>query len=202
MILFLAANPLSLGVLDLGRECAAIQREIAQSPGRDALRFEARWAIGIDDLIRQLTQLQPAVIHISGHGGGAAGLMLEDDRGRPQPLSGRALAMIVRAAARMVRLIVLDACYSTVQAEALRRDAACVVGMTGAIGDDAARVFSAQLYGALGCGRSVGNAVEHGVAALAAHQLPDEAMPRLVSRDGVDPDRVTLVDPPSPAGGT
>ena len=119
-----------------------IQRELKMAPHRDDFRFESRWAVGIDELMRHLTELDPVVIHVSGHGEGSAGLVLQDEQGQPQPVSGRALAMVVGTTARNARVIVLNACYSTEQAEALRAGVDCVVGMDGAIGEDAARAFA------------------------------------------------------------
>ena len=95
-------------------------------------------------------------------------------------MSARAMAMMVDAAARNVRVVVLNACDSTEQADVLRAKVDCVVGMDGAIGDDAARAFAIRCYGALGNRRSVGNAVAHGVAALAAKQLPEDDPSKLV----------------------
>lgn len=194
VILFLAANPRGSQPLRLAEECAEIQRELKMAPYRDDFRFESRWAVGIDELMRHLTELDPTVIHFSGHGGGSAGLMLQDEQGQPQPVSARALAMVFGATAQRARVVVLNACYSTEQAEALRATVDCVVGMAGAIGDDAARAFAIRFYGALGNRRSIGNAVEHGIAALAARQLPDEVLPRCLARSGVDAHQV-LLDP-------
>ena len=100
--------------------------------------------------------------------------------------------MMVDAAARHVRVLVLNSCYSSAQARMLGARIDCVVGMDGAIGDDAARAFAIRFYGALGNGRSIGNAVEHGVAALAAKQLPDEILPRCFTREGIDAHRLVL----------
>lgn len=194
VILFLAANPRGSNPLKLGEECAEIQRELKMTPNRDDFHFESRWAVSIDELMRHLTELDPTVIHFSGHGGGSVGLMFQDEQGQPQPVPGRALAMMVEAAARNVRVVVLNACYSTEQAEVLRVKIDCIVGMDGAIGDDAARAFAIRFYGALGNRRSIGNAVEHGIAALAAKQLPDEVLPRCLTRDGFDAHEV-LLDP-------
>ena len=47
---------------------------------------------------------------------------------------------------------------------------------------------------ALGNRRSIGNAVEQGIAALAAKQLPDEVLPHCLTRSGIDAHRV-LLDP-------
>ena len=94
--------------------------------------------------------------------------------------------MMVAATTHNVRVIVLNACYSTVQAEALSTEVDCVVGMDGAIGDEAARSFAIRFYGAIGNRRSIGNAVAQGIAALAAKQLPDEALPRCLTRPDVN----------------
>jgi hypothetical protein len=192
VILFLAANPRGSNLLKLSEECAEIERELRMSRHRDDFQLESRWAVSIDDLMRHLTELDPTVIHFSGHGSGESGLMLQDEHGEPQPVSGRALAMMIEAAARNLRVVVLNACYSSMQAEALSDKVDCIVGMEGRIGDEAARAFATRFYGALGNHRSIGNAVAHGIATLAAKQLPDEVLPRCLTRDGVDADDVIL----------
>ncbi len=70
VILFLATNPRGGERLELAEECAEIQREFKMTIGRDRFRFESRWAVSIDELMRHLTELDPTVIHFSGHGGG------------------------------------------------------------------------------------------------------------------------------------
>jgi hypothetical protein len=192
VILFLAANPDGTSPLKLGEECAEIQRELKMTPHRDDFHFESRWAVSIDELMRHLTELDPIVVHFSGHGDRCAGLLLQGEQGQPQPVSARALAMMVEAAARSVCVVVLNACYTTVQADALRAKVDCIVGMSGAIGDAAARAFAIRFYGALGNRRSIGNAVAQGIAALAAKQFPDEVLPRCVTRDGVNAEQVFL----------
>jgi hypothetical protein len=119
-------------------------------------------------------------------------VVLQDEHGHAQVVSARALAMMIAAAGRGVRLIVLNACYGARQATALLSAAGCVVCMDGAIGDDAARAFAVRFYGALGNGRSIGNAVAHGIAALAAKQLPDAVLPRCLTRTGTEPHELFL----------
>jgi len=192
VILFLAANPCASSLLKLGEECAEIQRELKMTLNRDDFHVESRWAVGIDEFMRHLTELDPTVIHFSGHGGSTSGLMLQDEQGQPQQVSARALAMMVDAAAHNVRVVVLNACYSAAQVDLLRTKVDCIVGMDGAIGDDAARAFAIRFYGALGNRRSIGNAVAHGIATLAAKQLADAALPRCLTRDGVDAHKLVL----------
>ena len=202
-ILYIAANPHTSNPLKLAEECAAIQRELKLAPRRDDFHFESRWAVSIDELMRHLNELNPSVIHFSGHVGGSAGIVLQDEQGQPQLVTARALSMMVEAAGHGVRVVLLNACYTEVQADALRAKVDCVVGMAGAIGDDAARSFAIRFYGALGNRRSIGNAVAQGVAALAAKQLPDELLPRCMTRDGIVADVVILSpdsEEPDPGG--
>ena len=101
---------------------------------------------------------------------------------------------MIKSAAASARVVVLNACYGEPQADAVRSVVDCVVGMAGAIEDDAARSFAVGFYRALGNHRSVGNAVEQAVATLAAKGMPDEVLPRCLTREGVDAYQV-LLDP-------
>ena len=74
-ILFVAANPVGTPPLKLAEECQRIQRELRLAPHRDDFRFESRWAMTIDDLMRSLMEIEPTVLHFSGHGDASAGVM-------------------------------------------------------------------------------------------------------------------------------
>jgi len=217
VILFLAANPSETTRLALDEECAAIERELRMTTGRDDFDFRSRWAVSVDEVMRALNELQPTIIHFSGHGGGSAGvyvydaqqaprsdqrdigvvssagIQLQDEQRQPQHVSARALTQMIASAAPSARLVVLNACFTNSVAEALRGVVDCVVGMRGAIGDSAARSFAVGFYRALGHRRSVGNAVEQAVATLAAKQLPDEHLPICYTRDGVSAAEVALL---------
>src|ERR1700759_80583 len=72
VILFLAANPRDTTHITLDREAHAIYSELRRSGGRDRFEFVTRWAVEPVDLLRELRELQPTVVHFSGHGVGAA----------------------------------------------------------------------------------------------------------------------------------
>jgi hypothetical protein len=212
VILFLAANPSKTTRLALGEECAAIEHELRMTTGRDDFDFRSKWMVSVDAMMRGLNELQPTVIHFSGHGSSAgvderhrrrsahrdigvvatAGIQLQDEQRRPQYVSARALTQMIGSAAPSARVVVLNTCFSDGAAQALRGVVDCVVGMRGAIGDAAARSFAVGFYRALGHRRSVGNAVAQAVATLAAKQLPDEQLPVCRTRDGVSADQVIL----------
>jgi hypothetical protein len=190
MILFLAANPADTRPRALDEECAAIERELRLTAARDDFEFRSKWAVTVDELMRHLLDLQPAIIHFSGHGN-ARGLLLEGDDGRSQLVAPAALSKMIKSTAASARVAVLNACYSDAQAEALRDVVGCAIGMTGLISEDAARSFSVGFYRALGYRCSVGNAYEQAVATLAAKGLTDAA-PRCLVRAGIDLDALKL----------
>jgi hypothetical protein len=69
VILFLAANPSGTDRLALDREARSIHAELKRSGYRDRFDFVTRWAAEPLDLLRELRELKPTVIHVSGHGG-------------------------------------------------------------------------------------------------------------------------------------
>ena len=215
VILFLAANPNGTTRLALDDECAAIERELRMTAGRDDFDFRSKWAVSIDEMMRHLNELQPAVIHFSGHGGSAgvylahepappppthrhvhavgdAGIYLQDEQRQQQHVTARALTQMIGSAAPSARVVALNACFSDTLADELLGVVDCVVGMRGAIHDDAARSFAVGFYRALGHRRSVGNAVAQAVATLAAKRLPDEHLPICRTREGVSADELIL----------
>jgi hypothetical protein len=197
VILFLAANPSRSSGLALDQECAAIERELRMTSHRGDFEFRSKWAVTVDDMMRHLEELQPTIIHFSGDtagdlGDAPSGIYLQGDHDAPQLVTARALTLMIGSAAASARVVVLNACFSEPQAEAVRSVVDCVVGMAGAIGNAAARSFAVGFYRALGNRRSVGNAVDQAVAVLAAKGMPDETLPRCVTRDGIDRYQVIL----------
>lgn len=192
-ILFLASNPAQTNSLRLAEECAAIQRELRLSAvGRNDFRFESRWAVSVDELTRHLLELEPSIVHFCGHAAESAGVVLQTEDGSAHFLRGAALSKIIRTTTANVKVVVLNACHTAEQAESLSREVDCVVGMAGAIGDEAARSFAVAFYRALGYRKSVGDAVEHGIATLEAKGFPEHLLPTCMARDGLDPAAVTL----------
>jgi hypothetical protein len=72
----------------------------------------------------------------------------------------------------------------------------CVVGMSGAIRDDAARSFAIGFYGGLGERESIAAAYKQGCAAISLAGLRDRDRPQLVVRAGVDASKLVLAGDP------
>jgi hypothetical protein len=199
VIVFFAADPSATSRFALDEECAAVERELRMTACRDAFEFRTRWAVDVDDIQRSLNELQPTIIHFSGHGAhnhpSEASVVVRGVDGRPHRLTGSALAGLIHTAACGTRLVVLNACDTAAMADPLCRVVDGVVGMAGAIEDPAARAFAVSLYRALGYMRSVGNAVAQGVAALTAFGYCDARMPVCVTRPGLAPGDLVLRRP-------
>src|SRR5512140_3012718 len=165
-VLFLAANPVQVQPLQLGEECRAIENKIRAAKFRDQIRFRSRWAARPADLLHALNEDTPKVLHFSGHGAGDQGLCFQSEDGSALSVSTDILAQIMRAAGASVTVVVLNACYSEVQAQALIAHVPCVIGMSDAIGDEAAIIYAESFYRALASGTSVASAHEQGIVAL------------------------------------
>ncbi len=184
-ILFLAANPSGTDPRALDREARSIRTELKRSGYRDRFEFETRWAAEPLDLLRELRDLKPAVVHFGGRGS-HDGLLFQTAEGRAQVVSPAAIAEAFGAAGGSVKVVVLSACYSQESADALLEYVDCVVGMGGSIHDDAARSFAIGFYGALGENESVDAAFRHGGAAINLTGLSDIERPQLKVRTGID----------------
>lgn len=193
-ILFLATNPKNSDELRLDEEVREIQNKIRAAEFRDGFELQSRWAVRPLDLLQALNEVQPDIVHFSGHGTPGAELVLEDESGNATPVTEAALAQLFKNVGDNVRLVVLNACHSEVQARAISQHVECTVGMQTEIGDEAAIVFASSFYGALAFGRSVAQAYEQGRTGLMLQGIPEENTPVLLARPGIDALRVEFVN--------
>lgn len=208
-ILVLAANPKNTNPLRLGEEVREIQAGLERSQYRDRFRIEQRWAVRPRDIQRALLDTRPQVVHFSGHGMGVEsssddpndarkaiaisaetgavqskttqpeGLLFEDVTGQPKLVSTSAIANLFSLFSDDVECVVLNACYSVTQADAIAQHIPYVVGMKKAIGDRAAIKFSLGFYDGLLANRPVAFAYQLGCNALELESIPEHLTPVL-----------------------
>lgn len=181
-ILILTANPKNTDKLRLEEEVREIQEGLQRSRSRDQFEIISKWAVRPDDLRRALLDHEPQIVHFSGHGVGSEGLVLENNVGQMKTVNGQSLARLFRLFQHKVECVLLNACYSEVQAEAIHQHIEHVIGMTQAIGDRAAIEFAVGFYDGLGAGRSYADAFEFGLAAIDLEGLSETATPQLKQR--------------------
>jgi CHAT domain-containing protein len=182
-ILFLAANPVDGEPLKLDEEVRAIDGALREAQYRDRFEIEQQWAVRADDLQRALLRWRPDIVHFSGHGAASSELVLADESGGGRVVPGNDLARLFSLLSDDIRCVVLNACYSDTQAKAIAESIDCVVGMTNAVGDDAAILFATGFYRGLGYGRDVRTAFELGTNLIGLQGVPDVDVPHLVARN-------------------
>lgn len=179
-ILILSANPVDAARLRLDQEVREIQEGLKLSAKRDQYKIISQWAVRTEDLRRALLEYEPHIVHFSGHGISDQGIVLVDDEGRSKVASGKALSRLFKLCP-FVECVLLNACYSEDQSEAIAQHVDCVIGMNKAIGDRAAIAFSTGFYDALGYGRAFPEAYEFGLSAIELESIPEASTPVLLT---------------------
>ncbi len=166
IILFLAANPKDTTRLRLDQELRDIAEGLQRAQKRDQFQLEQRLAVRPRDIQRAMLDIGPQIIHFSGHGTGEEGLVFEDEIGNTKLVDGEALAGLFELFADQIRCVVLNGCYSELQAKAIVNHIDYVIGINQAMDDRAAIEFAVGFYDAIGAGRSIEFAHKLGCAAI------------------------------------
>ncbi|MCP4697043.1 MAG: CHAT domain-containing protein [Gammaproteobacteria bacterium] len=182
-ILVLASNPMDRERLRLDEEVRQIDDSLLQrAEFRDRFKVEQQWAVSISDLQGHLLRFSPHIVHFSGHGSESSELLLEDSNGNGRAVPRDLLSELFLVLKDNVRCVVLNLCYSAPQADAIAEHIDCVVGMSQAIGDNAAIPFAKAFYQALGYGRSVAEAFALGKLQVDIEGLNDTDIPQLIAK--------------------
>ncbi|WP_017315665.1 CHAT domain-containing protein [Mastigocladopsis repens] len=181
-ILILSANPKDTNKLRLDEEVREIQAALKRANNREQFEIVTSWAIRVEDLRRALLDHQPTIVHFSGHGSGSNGLALENNSGQTQLVSTESLSKLFKSFQEHIECVLLNACYSEAQAEAIHQHIDYVIGMNRAIGDMAAIEFAVGFYDALLAGRSYSDCFELGCASIDLEGIPESQTPVLKAR--------------------
>jgi hypothetical protein len=187
-ILILSANPKRTKRLRLDEEVRSIRERLNIATLRDHFRIEQEWALRVGDLQGHLMRHKPNIVHFSGYGNNEGEIVLEDEAGKSQAVPIPALDRLFAILKRSIDIscVVLNSCYSKDQANAIAKHIECVVGMSGAIGDEAAVSFAAAFYQALAFGQDIKTAYDLACNNIQLRGLAEHDIPELISRPGVD----------------
>jgi CHAT domain len=195
-VLYFASNPLDTSRLQLDEEVREITRQTRQvSPNGDAFKLQVHWATRPGDLLPELNREQPQAVHFSGHGDGNGEIVLTDDAGAYVTKSPQLVADVFGSFRNVLRLVVLNACFSYKQAELIAEQIDFVIGMKEPIQDKSAICFAAHFYAALAAGASVGEAFSQGKIGLRMQELPGVGNVSLLAKVGADPNSIRLCNP-------
>ncbi|BAZ51865.1 hypothetical protein NIES4103_45240 [Nostoc sp. NIES-4103] len=178
-ILFLAADPSDASRLRLGQELRDIKERLQLSSQRDAFILEARTSVRPGDISQALLDFKPNIVHFSGHGNQTGELLFENALGEIKPVAPQALSQLFKLVSDQVNCVVLNACYSDLQAQAIAEHISFVIGMNKAIGDQAAITFAVGFYKALCAGEPTERAFQFGCVELQLESIPEELTPVL-----------------------
>jgi hypothetical protein len=181
-ILILSANPTNTNKLRLDEEVREIEAGLERSRSRDQFQIISKWAVRPNDLRRALLDHKPEIVHFSGHGVESQGLALENNSGQMQMVKTETLAGLF-GLFDSIECVLLNACYSEAQAEAIYQHVDYVIGMNRAIGDRAAIEFAVGFYDALGADRSYEDAYKFGCLNIDLEGIPESSTPVLKSKN-------------------
>ena len=178
-ILILASNPIGTKRLRLDEEVREIDDVLRRAQQREQFDIRTQPAARPNDIQQALLDYNPQIVHFCGHGDGPRGLVFEGSQGKNQFVSASALANLFELFANQVECVVLNACYSDVQAEAIVKHIDAVIGMAQPIGDKAAIRFAEGFYRGLGAGKDIEFAYKLGRNSLELHGTSQEHIPVL-----------------------
>lgn len=160
-ILILSSNPRR--DLNLDREVSDLTT-VVQRLGK----FEIGLGLGVrsQELPGLLAEHSPQIVHFCGHGAGKQGLVFQDENGQERLVSTEILARLFKTFKDEINCVVLNACDSDQQSQAIVAHINYVVGMSQPILDKAAYYFATGFYQGLAAGKSVEQAYELGCLAI------------------------------------
>lgn len=181
-ILFLAANPTNASHLRSGQELREIQEKLQLAKMRDQFKLEQRSSVRATDITQSILDTNPSIVHFSGHGTSRGGLCVEDVVGKSQTIKPDDLASLFALIQDRVDCVLLNACYSEIQAKAIAKHIDYVIGMNQGITDKAAIAFAVGFYQALGAGKPTQLAYEFGCVQIRLHGISEHLIPVLISK--------------------
>lgn len=199
-ILILAANPHC--DLDLEYEIKKIENVLSESRFKNQFKLVKKSSMTASKLQEVLLRFKPQIIHFSGHGSEKGCLVFEQEEDEQEgeqerevpPAALTNLFEIVNRSGQVTHCVVLNACYSKRQAEAISKHVPCVIGMNDAIYDHAAIKFATSFYRALSYGQSIKDAYDLGRNELDLQNVPGSSIIDLLNETNVLPSEIFLVN--------
>src|SRR5882724_11221076 len=185
-ILFLSANPWNTSRILVDKEAREIFERLEEGPCRDKFELHKHAAIRPGDLHRLLMKYKPTIVHFSGHGSKNCKIILEGTHGRGKQVDPQGLVDLFRFSSQHVRLVLLNACFTSPQASALAGVIDYSIGISKAIGDRAGVAFAGGFYRALGFGKPVPEAFASAKAELRLTKTPRSKGIELFVRRRID----------------
>ena len=159
--------------LRLNDEMRDVQNVIRQSQAREEFEIAFEPSVKSTKLQQLMSDHKPNIVHFCGHGAGQDGLVFRDVN-----IDAGNLSHIFKSCQHYLQCVVLNSCYSEVQANEIVKYIPYVIGINKEIRDDAAIAFSIGFYQALGYGQSFKHAYKCGCKAIEILQISNGSIDR------------------------
>ena len=176
-VLVMSSDPRDAHRLRLAEERRELEHALAQSRFRGSLELHDVGSCRVQDIAFALDRYDPNILHFSGHGDNSA-LCFEDDKGEAIDVDKSALADLL-GDQKSLKLVIMNACYSSDQAQAIADAVGYAIGIEGSMLDTDSVAFSRAFYTALGNGRTFEEAFERARKIMA---LTTKMKPHLLKR--------------------
>jgi hypothetical protein len=186
IILFLSANPRNTGPIRVDEEAREVFKRLEEGAKRDSFELIKHPALRPGDLQLLLMKYKPQIVHFSGHSSLADRIFMEGSTGKGKQIGTDGLIEVFRLYKDHVRLVVLNACNTKGQAQALATVIDYTIGAGKGIGDRAAIKFAGAFYRALSFAMPIEKAFESAKAELVIQKIRRSKGLELFKRDGVD----------------
>jgi hypothetical protein len=174
-ILVLVASPRDLTPLSVDEEVREIKEALRRSKKGWQFELHVSLAVRICDIRRAMLDFDPHFVHFSGHGA-KEGLYVENSARESVPVNPNALAELFEIFSDSVKCVILNACDSGPQANAIKQHVDYVIGMQRKISDSSSIKFSVGFYDALGAGKTIDEACKIACNAI-RFELPEHLIP-------------------------
>jgi hypothetical protein len=185
-ILFLSANPWTTSRILVDEEAREIFERLQEGPYRGRFELFNHAATRPIDLQKLLLFYRPHIVHFSGHGNKKQKLILGGTPGRGKTVDRKGLVDLLALYNTHLRLVLLNACFTKIQARLISEVIDYAVGTGKGIGDKAGVAFAGAFYRALGFGKSTKDAFDSAKAELALTKMPRTEGIELFVREGIN----------------
>jgi len=216
-ILFASANPAM--DLNLDNEHRAIMESIQKSSYVGYIDVVPLFACRYDDLTDAMNREKPDIIHFAGHGTGEDGLVfsnpysnttitinkdtLQEKEIGIDRVSGEILKDMFATAKDNLKLVVLNACLSEVQAQEIVKKIDFVIGMNNTIKDATATIFAKRFYQSLASDVSIKRSFAQAKTQVKLEAPNETQTPMIFTKDGAKDFKISdIVDRSLSHGGS
>ena len=194
-ILYMIASPLTADPLAVQTEVRLVQDALRGSKHRDKIEVHWRPAADLKSLKEGLNDVNPSIVHFSGHGG-PLGLLGDDSVptwGNNSDMNYELICDALAAVDAPPRLVILNACETQSAETSLLEHCDAAITMSVPIGDAAAISFALGFYAAIGAGQSLQSAYRQGKAQVKIVAPGEVETPKLKIRKDLDAKQIVFV---------